>query len=133
MFLFSRSRKTRALTRVEREILLTTSGTMLPPQHCCMHVGSTAFGFWLCKIRKLSPFSMFILKFHNSSRWRVIKRVSPFHASHKMRVFRERENKNMKILQVSRLYGMQRTQRSILKTKIQPMAIAYPCFIEVRL
>ena len=50
-----------------------------------------------------------------------------------MRVFRERENKNMKILQVSRLYGMQRTQRSILKTKIQPMAIAYPCFIEVGL
>ena len=76
---------------------------------------------------------MFILKFHNFSRWRVIKRVSPFHASHKMRVFRERENKNMKILQVSRLYSMQRTQRSILKTKIQPMAIAYPCFIEVRL
>ena len=30
----------------------------------------------------------------------------PFHASHKARVFRERENKNMKILQVSRLYGM---------------------------
>ena len=27
---------------------------------------------------------------------RVIKRVSPFHANHKARVFRECENKNMK-------------------------------------
>ena len=34
---------------------------------------------------------------------------------------------------VSRLYGMWRTQRSILKTKIQPMAIAYCCFTKVRL
>ena len=38
------------------------------------------------------------------TRWRVIKRVSPFHPSHKARVFRECENKNMKIY-VSRLYG----------------------------
>ena len=38
---------------------------------------------------------MFI--FHNFSPWQVIKRVSPFHASHKTRVFRECENKNMKI------------------------------------
>ena len=38
---------------------------------------------------------MFI--FHNFSPWQVIKRVSPFHASHKARVFRECENKNMKI------------------------------------
>ena len=38
---------------------------------------------------------MFI--FHNFSPWQVIKRVSPFHASHKARVFRESENKNMKI------------------------------------
>ena len=121
------------MTRVEREILLTTRNNVAPTTACRIHVGSTAFGFWLCKIRKLSPFSMFILKFHNFSRWRVIKRVSPFHASHKMRVFRERENKNMKIFQVLRLYGMQRTQSSILKTKIQPMAIAYPCFFEVRL
>ena len=74
---------------------------------------------------------MFI--FHNFSPWQVIKRVSPFHASHKARVFRECENKNMKILQVSRLHGMWRTERSILKTKIQPMAIAYSWFIKVRL
>ena len=33
----------------------------------------------------------------------------PFHASPKARVFRECENKNMKILQVSRLYSMWRT------------------------
>ena len=38
---------------------------------------------------------MFI--FHNFSPWQVIKRVSPFHASHKARVFRECENKNMNI------------------------------------
>ena len=38
---------------------------------------------------------MFI--FHNFSPWQVIKRVSPFHASHKARVFRECENKNIKI------------------------------------
>ena len=38
---------------------------------------------------------MFI--FHNFSPSQVIKRVSPFHASHKARVFRECENKNMKI------------------------------------
>ena len=74
---------------------------------------------------------MFI--FHNFSPWQVIKRVSPFHASHKARVIRECENKNMKILLVSRLHGMWRTQRSILKTKTQPMAIAYCCFTKVRL
>ena len=38
---------------------------------------------------------MFI--FHNFSPWQVIKRVYPFHASPKARVFRECENKNMKI------------------------------------
>ena len=76
---------------------------------------------------------MFILKFHNFSRWRVIKRVSPFHASHGARVFREREGGSMGVLRVSRLYGMWGTQGSILKGKVQPMAVACCCFIEVRL
>ena len=35
--------------------------------------------------------------FHNFSPWQVTKCVSPFHASPKARVFRECENKNMKI------------------------------------
>ena len=81
------------MTRVEREILLTTRNNVAPKT--LLHPVSTASDFWLCKIKKLSPFSMFI--FRNFSRWRVIKRVCPFHTSHKARVFRECENKNMKI------------------------------------
>ena len=40
---------------------------------------------------------MFIFHNPDCSRWQVIKRVSSFHTSHKARVFRECENKNMKI------------------------------------
>ena len=82
VFVFTLAEDTRFMTRVEREILLTTRNNVA--HKTLLHPVSTASDFCLCKIKKLSPFSMFI--FHNFSRWQVIKHVSPFHASHTARV-----------------------------------------------
>ena len=92
IFVFTFAEDTRFMIRVERKIL-TTRNNVAPKT--LLHPVSTASDFWLCKIKKLSPFSMFI--FHNFSCWQVIKRVSPFHASPKACVFCKCENKNIKI------------------------------------
>ena len=67
--------------------------------------------------------TLFLVVNNISLSTRVIKRVS----------FASVKTKTRKFLHVSRLYGMWRAERPILKTKIQPMAIAYCWFIKVRL
>ena len=63
VFVFTLAEDTRFMTRVEREILLTTRNSVAPKT--LLHPVSTASDFWLRKIKTLSPFSMFI--FHNFS------------------------------------------------------------------
>ena len=54
VFVFTLAEDTRFMTRVEREILLTTRNNVAPKT--LLHPVSTASDFWLCKIKKVSPF-----------------------------------------------------------------------------